>query len=269
MSAGVCSRWAAAWVEQDVASRGLSLDPFEESGEVAALAEPLGLSKEAGLDGVYEAVGAGQVAADAVASRLGALPADKATDDKGILTRVLRRVRGGRRGVEGLGAAPSSPIVVTAELVEGAQGRDATVTLAGCCSPVPGDPLVGFFEAGRGIVAHVQGCPDALEHLSERRVHLAWADGLTLDRPVTLEVRTANTVGLLAEMSRAFSHHGVNIKQANCRAYGDGDRAINTFQASVSTLPQLQSLVTTLKGIEGVVGVERVFTRGSGIYPQV
>ena len=118
-----------------------------------------------------------------------------------------------------------------------------------------------------GIIAHVEGCPAALEHVSERRVHLAWDKGIELDAAVTLEVRTANTVGLLAEMSRAFSHHGVNIKQANCRAYGDGDRALNTFQASVANLPQLQSLVSTLKNIEGVIGVERVFTRGSGAYP--
>jgi GTP pyrophosphokinase len=254
-------------VEQEVASRGWALPTFEGSGELAAIGESVGLSKDAGLDGVYESVGAGQVTADAIASRLGSTPAPR-SEEKGLFTRVLRRMtRGGRRTDEGLGAEAGSPIVLTEELVEGGQGRDATVTLAPCCSPVPGDPLIGFFEPGRGIVAHVQGCPEALEHLSERKVHLAWAEGLSLDRPVTLEVRTANTVGLLAEMSRAFSHHGVNIKQANCRAYGDGDRAINTFQASVSTLPQLQSLVTTLKGIEGVVGVERVFTRGSGVYP--
>ena len=262
-------------VEQDSASRGLSLTEFESNGEVATLAESLGLSKDAGLDGVYEAVGAGQVTAESIATRLGSAsrvpgaegPAG-AREEKSLFTRMLRRMtRGGRRNDEGLGAEAGSPIVLTEELVEGGQGRDATVSLASCCSPLPGDTLIAFFEPGRGIVAHVEGCPEALEHLSERKVHLAWAEGLELDRPVTLEVRTANTVGLLAEMSRAFSHHGVNIKQANCRAYGDGDRALNTFQASVANLPQLQSLVSTLKNIDGVIGVERVFTRASGAYP--
>ena len=68
---------------------------------------------------------------------------------------------------------------------------------------------------------------------------------------------------LLAEMSRAFSHHGVNIKQANCRAIGDGERAINTFYATVGRLEQLESLVATLKRIDGVGGVERVFSQGA------
>jgi GTP pyrophosphokinase len=151
-------------------------------------------------------------------------------------------------------------------MVEGQPGKEAMIQLASCCSPVPGDPLSGFFEPGRGITAHVERCPEALEQVSERRVHLMWADGLTLECPVTLEVRTANTVGLLAEMSRAFSHNGVNIKQANCRSYGDGDRAINTFHATIRDLAQLDALVATLKGIDGVVGVERVFTQGSGVY---
>jgi GTP pyrophosphokinase len=251
----------------------MQLTTFEQAGELASVPEAVGLSKDVGVDGLYEAVGAGQIAAEAIATRLGSIgsgPPPPREQERGLFTRVLRRMtRGGRRSDEGLGAEAGSPIVLTEELVQGAQGRDATVTLASCCSPVPGDPLVAFFEPGRGIVAHVQGCPEALEQLSQRKVHLAWAEGLELDRPVTLEVRTANTVGLLAEMSRAFSHHGVNIKQANCRAYGDGDRALNTVHASVSTLPQLQSLVSTLKNIDGVIGVERVFTRGgSGVYPQ-
>jgi GTP diphosphokinase / guanosine-3',5'-bis(diphosphate) 3'-diphosphatase len=140
------------------------------------------------------------------------------------------------------------------------------IELAACCSPVPGDPLVGVFEAGRGITAHVESCPDVVEHLSERKVYLAWEEGLLLERPVTVEVRTANMVGLLAEMSRAFSANDVNIKQANCRSLPDGDRAINTFQASVSSLAQLDALLGSLKQISGVLGVERVFTQGSGVY---
>ena len=82
------------------------------------------------------------------------------------------------------------------------------------------------------------------------------------------QVRTGNTVGLLAEMSRVFSHHGVNIKQANCRAYGDGERAINTFHAQVASLDQLQSLLTALRSTEGVLAVQRVFNPGSGTYPR-
>jgi GTP diphosphokinase / guanosine-3',5'-bis(diphosphate) 3'-diphosphatase len=243
-------------LEQELASRGQSIAEVEANGEVAGLVESLGLGKErGGAEGVYETIGAGQIGAGLVADRL-----QPSRDDDGLISRVLRRMAG--RGGK---PAPhltqgGAPMVVTRERVVGHAGGDAMIQLAPCCSPVPGDPLVGFFEGGRGIEAHVQGCPEALAQVSEQRVALAWEDGLALQCPVTLEVRTGNAVGLLAEMSRAFSHHGVNIKQANCRATGDGDRAINTFHATVDRLEQLDALIATLKAIPGVTAVERVFT---------
>ena len=248
-------------LEQEVASRGQSLAELEERGEVAALGEPLGLGKErGGAEGVYEAIGAGQLGAAMVGDRL-----QPSHNDDGLISRVLRRMAGRGKGAAHLPHG-GAPLVVTRERVV---GPDAMIQLASCCSPVPGDPLCGFFEAGRGIEAHVQGCPEALARVSDQRVPLAWDEALELPCPVTLEVRTGNAVGLLAEMSRAFSHHGVNIKQANCRATGDGDRAINTFHATVDGLAQLDALIAALKGIAGVTAVERVFTQGSGVYARL
>ncbi|MEM6296360.1 MAG: HD domain-containing protein [Myxococcota bacterium] len=251
-------------VEQEVASRGGTVETLDDAKTLGGYAEGLGLSPEVGADGVLEAVGAGQVAATTVADRI----CNVGREGEGLLGRVIRRVRGPslpRQPEGGRGSEPSMPIVLTRELVD---GSEALVQLAPCCSPVPGDPLLGFFEPGRGVTAHVQGCPDALEQLSARRVHLAWSDEIELSCPVTVEVRTGNTVGLLAEMSRVFSHHEVNIKQANCRAYGDGERAINTFHASVGSLKQLQSLLTSLRSTEGVLAVQRVFNPGSTPYPR-
>jgi guanosine-3',5'-bis(diphosphate) 3'-pyrophosphohydrolase len=266
-------------VEQVLKGRGLGLADYEQRGWVGELGEELGLPREArDTDGVYAAVGAGQFEAEALARRLAARDgkgqASDDDDEGNLLSRVFRRVaRAGGRGRDGRGstlqgATASAPIEVTRDRVTAPGGGRPMIELAACCSPVPGDPLVGVFEAGRGITAHVESCPDVVEHLSERKVYLAWEDGLVLDRPVTVEVRTANMVGLLAEMSRAFSANDVNIKQANCRSLPDGDRAINTFQASVGSLEQLEALLHSLKQISGVLGVERVFTQGSGTYPR-
>ncbi len=265
-------------VEQVLAGQGLSLGDYEGRGWVAEQAEALGLPRDArDADGVYAAVGAGQVEAEALARGLAerdgrpSAPPPEDVGDGNLLSRVFRRVaraRGREGKATALGATPTAPIEVTRDRVTAPGGGRATIELAPCCSPVPGDPLTGVFEAGRGITAHVEGCPEALEQLSERRVFLVWESGLTLERPVTVEVRTGNMVGLLAEMSRAFSGNGVNIKQANCRSFANGERAINTFQATVGTRDQLETLMHELKAIEGVLGVERVFTQGSGIYPR-
>src|SRR5690606_11795419 len=107
-------------------------------------------------------------------------------EDDGILSRVLRRMagRGGKPATHL--TQGGAPLVVTRERVVGHAGGDAMIQLASCCSPVPGDPLIGFFEAGKGIEAHVQGCPEALEQVSEQRVALAWDEALELPCPVTL-----------------------------------------------------------------------------------
>lgn len=267
-------------VEQALGERGHALSDLETDDGLPAHAVALGLAKDArNADGIYEAVGAGQLAAGTVVDRLGRDEASadgKAESDQNLLTRMLRKVAAratarpvAARGKSALGATATTPILVSRDRVTPGPAGPPMILLAPCCSPVPGDPLVAFFEPGKGIVAHVQGCADALDNVVERRVHVAWEPGLRLDRPVTLEVRTANAVGLLAEMSRAFSHEGVNIKQANCRTSSDGQRATNTFHATVADLPQLDGLMARLKAIEGVLGVERVFAPGSGIYPRV
>jgi GTP pyrophosphokinase len=254
-------------VEQELAARGLDLEEIEETGMIADQCERLGLSRTAhGEDGVYEAVGDGQVTVGALVELI--VPGGRGTRGGGqpnVFARMLQRMagRGLRRPEDGrlpLGQGHAGrPIEITRERLGRKAGADAMIRLAPCCSPIPGDPIVAFFRAGGTITTHREGCPEALKQLSDRRVHLAWAEGLELDCPVTLEVRSANRVGLLAEMSRAFSGVGVNIKQANCRSFDDGKRAVNTFSVTIRKREQLETLVMALEDIKGVTGIERVF----------
>ena len=253
-------------VEQELASRGGSLAALEAEGQVGRRIAELDLPKEQrSEDGLYEAIGAGQTPPALLADAL--VPA--ADEDDNLLRRMFRRMSGKRPGpkLPGFGrlapgqGAPGSPLLVTRERVEAGSSGPPMIQLAPCCSPVPGDPLIGYFVPGKGITAHVEGCPVALERIAETRLYLAWEPGLELATPLTLEVRTTDSVGLLAEMSRAFSHHGINIKQANCRADESGQRAVNTFHTTVRSLGQLSTLTATLRGIPGVLAVERVFSR--------
>ena len=263
-------------IEQELAGRGRTLAEFEELGLVARRAAEFDLGKELrempGTDGLYEAVGSGQLAPGRVAEALA--PAPQGEDDS-IIKRMFRRMSGSSRKVgfklggrstgksktqPGEGA-PGTPLLISRERTESTGAGPPMIQLAPCCSPTPGDPLLGYFSPNKGIVAHVESCPEALERIEERRVYLAWEPGLELDCPAVVEVRTANTVGLLAEMSRAFSGHGINIKQANCRTFDNGQRAINTFHTQVRSLTQLTTLMRNLRSIPGVLAVERVFSR--------
>jgi GTP pyrophosphokinase len=233
-----------------------ALDGADE-GVLHDLLERLSVSADGGLDGVFEELGAGRLRTKDVLWHLDSDRQDEQRSNESLVARVFRRMSGRQRTGWNLApeaGAPGSPLVIRQSLLTRSGG---VVQLAACCAPVPGDELVGLLS-GNGIVAHVQGCPGALEHVDERRIFLAWDPDVELEQPLRLRVRTANMVGLLAEMSRAFSHLGVNIKEANCRAIDGGKRAMNTFHATVRTLDQVDELDRTLRGIKGVMDVQRV-----------
>jgi len=134
---------------------------------------------------------------------------------------------------------------------------DVLVRFARCCSPLPGDPIIGFITRGRGVTVHRRDCPKGLDLEPERRVDVEW-DGKTHgEHEVTIQVLCADKPGLLAHISQSFSDAGVNISQAHCRTTDDG-RAVNTFAARVSDLEQLKAVMRSLVKIKGVYSVDRV-----------
>jgi len=236
--------------------RGLDLAELETSGIVASKLATLGIADERGVDRLYELIGDGDLRIGEVVRVLDPEPEAKASES--MFGRLLRPFR---RKPESSSKAPREGEAGAPIEIDPARIDSGLVQFAVCCSPLPGDPVVGFRIPGRGIVAHVDTCPVAIKEHHDR-VFLGWAGKLELERPVTVRVRTGNTVGLLAEMSRAFSASGLNIKQANCRAFDDGKSALNTFHATVTSLERLEQLLDRLREIDGVIAVERVFEGG-------
>jgi GTP pyrophosphokinase len=134
---------------------------------------------------------------------------------------------------------------------------DIVVKFAKCCSPVPGDNIVGFISRGHGVVIHTRDCSKALDLDPVRRVDVAWDDESKTLRPVAIQVSCEDRPGLLASISKSFTEHGVNISQAKCRTTEDG-RAVNTFQVTVGHLDQLKTVLRSLQQIDGVVAATRI-----------
>ncbi|HVZ74471.1 MAG TPA: bifunctional (p)ppGpp synthetase/guanosine-3',5'-bis(diphosphate) 3'-pyrophosphohydrolase [Polyangia bacterium] len=175
-----------------------------------------------------------------------------------------------RQKIEGEGAAPSS--VVTEIPSAGArrappkrsiagirvQGEaDILVKFAKCCTPVPGDSIIGFVSRGHGVTIHQRDCSKALDLDPLRRVDVSWDDEARTLRPVSVQVTCEDRPGLLASMSKLFTENGVNIAQAKCRTTEDG-RAVNTFNVTVGHLEQLKAVLRSLMTIEGVVSATRL-----------
>ncbi len=135
--------------------------------------------------------------------------------------------------------------------------HDILVRFANCCSPLPGDPIVGFITRGRGVTVHRRDCDKGLDLDPQRRIDVDWDGASKTVHDVAIQVLCADKPGLLAHISQSFTDHSVNITQAHCRATDDG-RAVNTFHASVKDLDQLKTVIRSLARIKGVYSVDRV-----------
>ncbi|MCO4760264.1 MAG: bifunctional (p)ppGpp synthetase/guanosine-3',5'-bis(diphosphate) 3'-pyrophosphohydrolase [Myxococcales bacterium] len=187
-------------------------------------------------------VGYGKIAADEVVRWL--LPTEEEGEPQPPPPPSPRRAKKMR------GSGPATVVV--------AGINDVVVRLGRCCTPVPGDDIIGFVTRGRGITVHQYRCPRARDADPLRRIDVGWSDGAEDEvAPVTVRVHTGNSPGMLAEMTQRFRESGVNILQANCRAV-NSRRAVNEFEVEVKNADQLASVIRGLKKLQFVHKVERV-----------
>jgi guanosine-3',5'-bis(diphosphate) 3'-pyrophosphohydrolase len=139
---------------------------------------------------------------------------------------------------------------------------DLLVRFAKCCSPVPGDPIVGFITRGRGLTVHTRDCLTVAKSVldRERLINVDW-DGEepgTATRPVRIAVYISNDrPGLLAEITGAISSRNGNITKAEVTVTED-KRGLNHFVVEVADLRQLQEIMAAIRAIRDVMNVERV-----------
>ncbi len=235
-------------LDKDLRRYHLNLNKLLKGGELDKIAVDMGASN---ADGLIAAIGYGKISPAQVLLRL--LPPEKLAEKPngetpppqpsgvGRFAEMFKKVTGrpSKQGVR----------------INGID--DVLLRFGRCCNPVPGDPVVGFITRGRGITVHTLNCEKVLSTDPERRVDVSWDVKGDFKRPVTVRVLTADRTGLLAEISKTFSEKGVNISQANCRSTGD-DRAVNTFEVSISDLKQLKDCILAIERIQGVYSVERI-----------
>jgi GTP pyrophosphokinase len=143
----------------------------------------------------------------------------------------------------------------------GIQGvEDVLVRFSKCCSPVPGDDIVGFITRGRGVSVHTRDCPNAVSLMSdpERRIAVHWDTQRKKVHPVKIRVEVAkDRPGMLAEITGAISSTNANIQQAEV-IVTEQRTGVNTFVLEVSDLRQLTATIQAIQKVDGVVGVERM-----------
>lgn len=221
---------------------GLPLQQLMSTESLSKLVGDLGLQDVSAL---FAAVGEGQTSAQSVIDRLtvssGSEQEDEAEFELPLAPKSIRRVNVGDSGV----------------LVKG--DGSVMVKLARCCTPVPGDKIMGFVTRGSGVSIHRDDCKNAtaLKLEPERLVDVSWAPSSKRLFLVQIQVEALDRSGLLSDVTRVLSEHHVNILSASVSTRTDRV-ALSRFVFEMGDPAALDHLLAAVKRIEAVYDVYRV-----------
>jgi len=204
------------------------------------------------MDEMYQDISMGKRIASLAARQFADLHADSlglgqesSTGVKGMFNRIKPNWLKGAKGVSSRTLA-----------IRGTEG--SVVFFAKCCRPIPGDPILGFVSAGRGIVIHTRSCKNVREFKNspERWVDVRWEDDIHESFPVDIRVESANQRGVLATVAATIAAEDSNIENVSI-AERDGRYSTMHFTVSVHDRVHLAQILRRIRSLEGVVRIAR------------
>ncbi|MFT3985354.1 MAG: bifunctional (p)ppGpp synthetase/guanosine-3',5'-bis(diphosphate) 3'-pyrophosphohydrolase [Lachnospiraceae bacterium] len=139
---------------------------------------------------------------------------------------------------------------------------DVAVRFSKCCSPIPGDEIIGFVTRGRGVSIHRTDCINVLNLPEMERARLIEAEWQTNDSRTSerylaeINLYSNNRNGLLAEITKALTEKNVNILSMNVRTSKQGT-ATTSISFEISNTEELNRIIDRLRSIEDVIDIER------------
>src|SRR5207245_4303415 len=187
----------------------------------------------ADLDALYAGIGEGHVSG------------------KAVVQRIQRELRGGEEQLPTTVARPprarSRRNVGAGVHVEGLD--DVMVRLSRCCTPVPGDEIIGFITIGRGVSVHRADCANAVSlstEKGERLIEVEWDRDSAGVFVASIEVEALDRSKLLRDVSTVLSDHHVNILASSSHTGSDRVARLR-FEFELADPSHLESLLTTVK----------------------
>ncbi|MFB9309617.1 GTP pyrophosphokinase [Agromyces hippuratus] len=196
------------------------------------------------VSSLYAAVGEGHVSTQSVLEKVVALVRDVDEGDEPDLPIPVRSRPLPRHSDSGV-------------LVRGAP--DILVKLARCCTPVPGDEIVGFVTRGAGVSVHQASCHNvqSLMQEPERMIDVEWAPSSKSVFLVQIQIEALDRAGLLSDVTRVLSEHHVNILSANVSTSTDR-LALSRFVFEMGDTTHLDRVLNAVRRIDAVYDVYRV-----------
>ena len=219
--------------------------PFKRLATDEVLEQVVADLKYPDLDALYVAVGEGHVSPQSVVARLARSVSGTGDEDVTADVPLARPVR------------ISKTDVSQGVMVKGLP--DVWVKLGRCCTPVPGDGIVGFVTRGQGVSVHRADCPNVktLRREPERMIEVSWSEGKPTSFVVAIQVEALDRTRLLSDIATVLSDQHVNILAANSTTGRDRITRLR-FTFELGDITHLSSILATVKRIDGVYDAYRV-----------
>ena len=134
--------------------------------------------------------------------------------------------------------------------------------LSKCCSPVPGDPIIGFVTRGRGVSVHRADCPNVrLDEDVDRLIDVEWDYGMSESFEVNMEISAYDRTGMIADIMAALAEMKISITSINAKVSETKSVTIH-LGISIKDLAQFEFVATKIRRLKDGYKVQR-FTGGS------
>ena len=231
--------------ERELKKHKVNLKRFLDSSRLSQYLESEVLARR---DDLFAAIGFGKSSIGAVLKRV-LSPDELGTvgEDPGPIRRAVGKML---------------PFGSNASSVHGK--HDLLAYLAKCCSPVPGEPIVGYVTRGRGVSVHAAECANVknLLYNPEREIEVEWARKSDEVFPVVLVIETEDQPGMLARLTEVMAKHNSNIRQFEAETEDSG-RGLIEVVVEVENRRHLEKLRQSIRSVPGVREVSRRLGPGS------
>lgn len=230
-------------IEKEIKSQEFDIKEVLGNENIKRVCEKFNFTSE---EDMYAAVGFSGITAQQVVNRL-AEKMRKIRDHEEALEKITKEMNTPKKATE-------SGVIV--------KGIDnLLIRLSRCCSPVPGDEIVGFITKGRGVSVHREDCPNVQDaDVNERIIDVEWGSHLTPNRKeyqVDIEIQAFDRSGLLNEVMQVVSETKTNISAVSGKADRDKIATIH-MTVMITNIAHLHKVVERIKQIPEIYSVQRM-----------
>jgi len=182
------------------------------------------------------------------------------------LNQIIPRIKEELKQIESEDKKQSTPIVEIKKkpkiggmgvIVKGED--NVMVRFSKCCSPVPGDEIVGYVTKGRGVSIHRKDCPNIKDYVYDKNriVEVEWDQGKNIAYQADIQIMANDRYGLLTDVTSILADIKISVRAVNARTTKDNVAIIN-LTLEITSRDQLEKIMNKLKALDGVTDVYRI-----------